>query len=256
MGVKRHNTPPMSDNPPFVILPAKSNSPVFCFCDHATNHIPERFRNLGLSERDLSRHIAWDIGAETLTRQFCSTYGAAGLLARFSRLLIDANRDVESEGLIPTMSDGTQIPGNQNLSEGQQLDRINTYYEPYHQALEQQLDIVESGAIDPLIVSFHSFTPKPDMGKQRQLDMGLLWKVDEDKALRVKAEIEKVHPYKVGLNEPYSALKLNHSMDRHVIPRGLRHITFEVRQDIIDTEAKALVVAGHLSDALRHFIKS
>jgi len=77
----------MSNHPPFVVIPATSDRPVFCFCDHATNHISAEFNNLGLSERDLNRHIAWDIGAETLTRQFCKTYGSAGLLARFSRLL-------------------------------------------------------------------------------------------------------------------------------------------------------------------------
>jgi predicted N-formylglutamate amidohydrolase len=96
----------MSQHPPYVVLPAKTGNAVFCFCDHATNHIPERYDNLGLEEADLMRHIAWDIGAETLTRQFCKTYGAAGLLARFSRLLIDPNRETGSEGIIPPVSDG------------------------------------------------------------------------------------------------------------------------------------------------------
>ena len=71
----------------------------------------------------------------------------------------------------------------------------------------------------------------------------------------MRAEIQRIHPYKIELNEPYSAIKLNHTMDRHVILRGLRHITLEVRQDLIDTEAKALLMAGHLSQALKHFIK-
>jgi len=71
----------MFDDAPYIILPAQSNSPVFVFCDHATNHVPANLNNLGLDDVDLCRHIAWDIGAETLTRQFCNTYGAAGLLA-------------------------------------------------------------------------------------------------------------------------------------------------------------------------------
>ena len=245
----------MSSHPPYVILPAQTDCSVFCFCDHATNHIPQQFNQLGLSELDLSRHIAWDIGAETLTRQLCKTYGSAGLLARFSRLLIDANRDETSDALIPAVSDGTPIPGNQNLTDAGRDERIANFYEPYHQALEQQLDILERSAVVPLIISIHSIMPKPNVGDERQLDIGLLWKVDEDKAIRVKAEIERVHPYKIGLNEPYSALKLNHTMDRHVVLRGFRHITLEIRQDLIDTEAKALHVAEHLSDALRHFIK-
>lgn len=246
----------MSKHPPFVIIPSKSDQSVFCFCDHASNHIPERFGQLGLDDKELQRHIAWDIGAETVTRQFCNTFGAAGLLARFSRLLIDPNRDLSSNGLIPKISDGTIVPGNKDLSDQHRQDRIDTYYEPYHQMLEEQLNLLEKRANDPLIVSIHSFTLKPETGDQRELDIGLLWKVDESKAIRVKAEIERVHPYIIGLNEPYSALKLNHTMDRHVIPRGWRHITFEVRQDLIDTEAKALLMAERLSSALKHFIKS
>ena len=183
-------------------------------------------------------------------------YGAAGLLARFSRLVIDANRDIEDGGLIPEISDGTSIPGNQELSNQERQQRIENYYEPYHQALEEQLDEAVSRSEDPLIVSVHSFTPKPNNGAQRHLDIGLLWKVDEAIANKLKQEIEQVYPYKIGLNEPYSALELNHSMDRHVIPRNLRHVTFEVRQDLIDTEAKALEVAERLSQALRHFIET
>lgn len=246
----------MSDHLPFVVLPAQSHSPVFCFCDHATNHIPSGLDCLGLSESDLNRHIAWDIGAETLTRQFCHVYGAAGLLARFSRLVIDANRGIDDDGLIPEVSDGTLIPGNQQLTEQQRQYRVDTYYEPYHQALEAQLDEAVSRSKDPLIISVHSFTPKPNNGAQRHLDIGLLWKADEAIAKKLKAEIEQVYPYHIGLNEPYSALELNHSMDRHVIPRDLRHVTFEVRQDLIDTEAKALQVAERLTQALHHFIET
>jgi len=245
----------MSKNLPYTIIKSGAVNAVFCFCDHATNHIPDRFEQLGLSPADLDRHIAWDIGAAALTRHICQTFGASGLLAGFSRLLIDPNRALKSEGLIPRSSDGTLVPGNQNLSKKQIQNRIDNYYDPYHQNLSQQLDRVEAGVTDPLIISIHSFTPKPETGEQRVLDIGLLWKVDKTGAEQVKTEIERIHPYKVGLNEPYSALTLNHSMDRHVIPRGLRHITFEVRQDLIDTEAKVGVIAQRLSKALAAFIK-
>lgn len=245
----------MLNDSAFVILPASSGSPVFCFCDHATNHVPSVYDNLGLSDADLNRHIGWDIGAEALTRQFCRVFGAAGLLAGYSRLLIDPNRDLESPVLISETSDGTLIPANQNLSDAARQARITHFYEPYHAALEAQLDAVEARTLDPLIISIHSFTPKPAQGEKRALDIGLLWKVDEDIALKVKAEIERVHPYSVALNEPYSALKLNHTMDKHIVSRGLRHITLEIRQDLIDTAAKSEIMAQHLTQALDHFIK-
>jgi len=244
---------------PFITLPAKSrsgsSSGVFVFCDHATNHIPPVYQNLGLSDADLSRHIAWDIGAETLTRQFCDTFGAAGLLAGFSRLLIDPNRAVGQAGSIPLISDNTPIPGNQNLSDEDRKIRVDRLYAPYHQALEGALDAAQNRHVDPLIISIHSFTPEMASGQRRELDIGLLWKADVDKARRIKAAIERVHPYHVELNQPYSALTLNYTMDRHVIARGLRHTTLEVRQDLIDTKAKALVMAKHLTKSLNSFIR-
>ncbi len=245
----------MFDDSPSVRIPAKSGSPVFVFCDHATNHIPARFKGLGLAEWDLQRHIAWDIGAETLTRQFCQTYGAAGLLAGFSRLLIDPNRPTDHPTSIPEISDQTPIPGNQNLTPAQKQERIDLFWQPYHDALEAELDAAEERSVDPLIISIHSFTPEMANGERRNLDIGLLWKADPDKAKRIKTEIERVHPYKVALNEPYSALHLNYTIDKHIIPRGLRHTTLEVRQDLIETEAGALRVAKHLTNALKHFIK-
>ncbi|MCF6274576.1 MAG: N-formylglutamate amidohydrolase [Robiginitomaculum sp.] len=246
----------MFNDAPFKILPAKSHSPVFVFCDHATNHIPDCLDSLGLTRADLSRHIAWDIGAETLTRQLCKTYGAAGLLAGFSRLVIDPNRAVGSAGSIPDISDGTPIPGNQSLSPEQKSERVERYYQPYHDALEAQLDAAQERFIDPLIISIHSFTPEMASGQKRALDIGLLWKADPEKAHRLKAEIERVYPYHVELNEPYSALHLNYTIDQHVIARGLRHTTLEVRQDLIDTDAKTMVMAKHLTKALNHFIKA
>ncbi len=179
----------MDKDIPTIVLPEKSGSPVFCFCDHATNAVPQKYHNLGLTAQDLNRHIGWDIGAAKLTQEFCKTFGAAGLLAGFTRLLIDPNRDVNDPGLIPEISDGTLIPGNQNLTNSERHARIDNYYEPYHRVLEQQIDAAVNRFIDPLIISIHSFTPKPSQGKRRELDIGLLWKVDEDKAQAVKTEI-------------------------------------------------------------------
>lgn len=246
----------MSKTLPYTTIAAKSSAPVFCFCDHASHYVPASYNNLGLKPADLQRHIGWDIGAQTLTQLLCQSFGAAGLLAGFSRLLIDPNRHSTSSGLIPTASDGTPIPANQNLSAGERQQRMDHYYTPYHRALGRALDETQTRHVDPLIISIHSFTPEPARGEKRKLDIGILWKVDEEGAQKTKQVIESVHPYRVGLNVPYSALKLNHTMDEHVIGRGLRHITLEVRQDLIDTQAGAQKLALHLSKALRNFIGS
>ena len=70
----------------FHTIPAAKKSPVFIFGDHASKHIPDEYDNLGLSGTDLTRHIAWDIGTETIVRELCAYFGCGGQLAAVSRL--------------------------------------------------------------------------------------------------------------------------------------------------------------------------
>lgn len=244
-------------NPPFEVIPGPANAPLFVFCDHASNYIPAQFAGLGLDGDDLSRHIAWDIGAADVTRGLCALLKGRGLLCGFSRLLIDANRPQNSSGLIETMSDGTVIEGNQSLSAHKRTERIEKYYNPYHDALTAQIEHIQSAAPDPLILSIHSFTRQPKTGTIRDVDIGLLWKANFEISHAAAAAIRSVYSqYRVGLNVPYSALTLNHSIDKHVIDRGLRHLTIEVCQDLIDTARKAAVVTGHIERALRPFLNA
>src|SRR3546814_12570964 len=49
--------------PPFAIYNRRGRSALVLVCEHASNRMPERYQRLGLSENDLLRHIAWDMGA-------------------------------------------------------------------------------------------------------------------------------------------------------------------------------------------------
>jgi len=42
-------------------------SPIVLICEHASNHIPAEYAGLGLDASEVTRHIAWDIGAANLT---------------------------------------------------------------------------------------------------------------------------------------------------------------------------------------------
>jgi predicted N-formylglutamate amidohydrolase len=215
---------------------AKNNRELFIFGDHASKEIPEEYDNLGLSGNDLVRHIAWDIGTETVIRRLCENFGCAGQLAGVSRLVVDLNRDVSSHSIIPEISDETVIPGNAALSLEEKKARIDQYHTPYHEALAENIDALGQ----PFILSVHSFTPKPRMGEARKTDIGLLVKEDEHSAAQLHDNFLSVgHSYNVGMNEPYSAYDLNYTIDRHAVPRGLRHLAIEIRQDHIDTEEKA-----------------
>ena len=236
---------------PYHIIPATSETPLFLFGDHASRHIPERYENLGLSGENLTRHIAWDIGSEDVLRGLCARFGCGGLVAGFSRLLIDPNRSKRMESLVPEDSDGTLIPGNQYLDAAERTERIETLYTPYHAALTEQLKSQNSS----LIVSVHSFTPKPDLGKRRSVDIGLLVKHDESTAQAFKDAIYRLAPkLSVGINEPYSAYDLNHTIDFHVAPRALPHLAIEIRQDHIHHQAGVTRYVKLIGDALKQIM--
>ena len=232
----------------FHSIAATKNTPLFIFGDHASKHIPEEYDNLGLCGADLTRHIAWDIGTETVLLHLCAHFGCGGQLASVSRLVIDLNRSLDMDGLIPKESDGTLVKGNKDLSEAQRQDRIDRFYHPYHAGLSTALDKLD----DPFVISVHSFTPKPDLGKARSVDIGLLVKHDVASA----AQFEKMwgRNFTVSVNEPYSAYDLNHTIDVNVAPRGLRHLAIEIRQDHIDTEDKARDIAQVLAEQLEPLI--
>ena len=241
--------PDMSD--PFHIIPAASEMPLFFIGDHASSHIPDRYDNLGLSGDDLMRHIAWDIGTEAIIRGLCARLKCGGVVAGFSRLLIDPNRSKRMETLIPNSSDGTLIPGNQNIDAAARAERIETLYAPYHTALTQELNKLSS----PLTVSLHSFTPKPDLGERRTVDIGLLVKHDEGTAQDFKNALYRLAPkLSVGINEPYSAYDLNHTIDFHVAPRALPHLAIEIRQDHIRHEQGVARYVKLLGDALKQIM--
>ena len=52
-----------ADEPaPFEVYNESGAAPVLLVCDHASRFIPRALAGLGLSEAELCRHIAWDMG--------------------------------------------------------------------------------------------------------------------------------------------------------------------------------------------------
>ncbi len=82
-------------------------APLLLVCDHATRFLPRRLGTLGLSEAELTRHIAWDIGIAEVTRGLARRLDAPALLSRFSRLAVDPNRALDDPTLIPQISVGS-----------------------------------------------------------------------------------------------------------------------------------------------------
>ena len=217
----------------FEILNSNGAAEIILICEHASNYIPPEYNNLGLTEDFLTRHIAWDIGMGDLTRKLSHRLNAPAITAGFSRLLIDPNREEDHETLIPLMSDGILIPGNQKLSQEETQYRKDKYYHAFH----DQADLMVKDKIQahktPLICGMHSFTPRMT-DKNRPWHAGMLWNKDPRLAHALINSLS-ARGFQVGNNEPYSGRDLFFTMNYHGGRHGFPHVTIEIRQDEINT---------------------
>jgi len=236
------------DEPPaFEIVNPTGAAPVLLLCDHASRRIPRALGDLGLGDEDLARHIAWDIGAGDVTRRLAARLGAPAVLCSYSRLVIDCNRHLHDPGIIVEASDGTPVPGNHALGEGDRDARIEGIWRPYHQAIAQQLH----GRDAVTVLSIHSCTPQLRHGPARPWHIGICWETDRRLATPVLAALRRRTDLVVGDNEPYALDgREDYTIPVHAMARGLRHLQVEFRQDLIATLEGAARHADILFEAL------
>jgi predicted N-formylglutamate amidohydrolase len=207
-----------------------------CFvllCDHASNYIPAELTNLGLPESELERHIAWDIGAAGVTEVLSEILDAPAILCNVSRLVIDCNRQLRAPDLIPEVSDGTPVPGNVNLSAAARAARVDSWFHPYHDAVESVLLERESRGVESIALSIHSMTPVLG-GKRRPWQIALSSHADRSLADPLLTALRRPGDIVVGDNEPYDLdPQVDYSIPFHALRRGLAHLQVEFRQDEI-----------------------
>ncbi|TDH35865.1 N-formylglutamate amidohydrolase [Pseudohoeflea suaedae] len=221
----------------FEILPGDSTSALVLLADHAMNVVPEPYGTLGLPGSAFSRHIAYDIGVESLTRGLSERLGVPAVMSTFSRLLIDPNRGEDDPTLIMKLSDGAIIPANHPLTASERERRLENWHRPYHRAVENTIaQVEEASGRTALVISIHSFTP---YWKQyaRPWHAGLLWDSDPRAVIPFLELLRQDPALVVGDNEPYDGALKNDCMYRHCTARGRPHALLEVRQDLIGDEA-------------------
>ncbi len=226
-------------------------APVLLLCDHAGRQVPPWLNNLGLPEHELARHIGWDIGAADMTRRLAELLDAPAVMCHVSRLVIDPNRHPGDPYSIPEIADGTFVPGNQNLSPDEVRARLGLSFIPYHRAVAREIARLRRSHGVPVIIAMHSFTPR--MGHMwRPWEVAVLWDTDPRLARVVLAGLRRDDDLCVGDNEPYSgAYPVAYSIPFHAARRRLPHVTFEVRQDLIDTPETARAWAERIAEVLR-----
>jgi predicted N-formylglutamate amidohydrolase len=110
--------------PPFTVDNENGTSPLLIVADHAGKHFPRRLGQLGLSNAECERHIAWDIGVGAVCCLIGKALNAVVVRQNYSRLVIDCNRTPGSGTSILDLSELTRVPGNIGLSERHKLARV------------------------------------------------------------------------------------------------------------------------------------
>ncbi len=244
----------MSNYSPVERVRPDGDPSLILICDHASNATPPDMPALGLSEADMARHIAWDIGARGVTLALSDIFEAPAILSTFSRLVIDPNRGEDDPTLVMRLYDGSVIPGNRDAGPEERARRLDRYHRPYHAAVDAAIDRALAEGVEPRLISVHSFTRQLRGRAPRPWHVGVLWDRDDRIARplieRLRAEDELV----VGDNEPYSGQLPGDGMWRHGTRRGLPHVLIEIRNDLIADPAGqaawAELLARCLADAL------
>jgi len=219
-------------------------------CDHASRRVPKALADLGLADEYLARHLGWDIGAATVTRSLSRRLDASALLAGYSRLVIDCNRDPTDVTSIPVESDGVAIPGNRDLTPAQRAARHAALFMPYHAAITGWIDAALAAGHAPALVAIHSFTPSM-AGVVRPWHVGILWDGDARMSAPLLAVLRSDSALVVGDNEPYSARQpAGFTLRHHAFARDLPHVAIEIRQDLIAERSGAESWAKRLAAAL------
>ena len=247
-----------SDDEPaaFQVERASGASAFLIVCDHASRRLPRRLGTLGLSEEDLGRHIAWDIGVAEVARQLGERLDACSIMQSYSRLAIDANRPPGSPDSILYRSDDTAIPGNRGLSSAEVDRRAREIFHPYHGRISQQLDRRIHAGPSPVLVALHSFTPSLG-GRARPWHVGVLYQRDARFARPLLDLLRQQPDLVVGDNEPYAASdETDYTIVVHGERRGLPHVEIELRQDLISDAVGQTAWAARLALLLPRALQS
>lgn len=225
----------------------RPNATVLFVCEHASSHIPEKFNQLGLVGPTCESHIAWDPGAEDVTRMLADRFNAPAVISGISRLVYDCNRPPSAPDSVPEKSEIFEVPGNKNLSDLEIADRVENYYRPFEQTLMRAID---EHHVDPMLVTIHSFTPVYN-GQERDVEIGLLHDDDSRVVDAMLGSMIGQDAFNIQRNEPYGPDDgVTHTIRVHGVENGLLNVMVEVRNDLVSNHEDCKTIADVLENLI------
>jgi predicted N-formylglutamate amidohydrolase len=142
-------------------------------CEHASWTLPPG-EDLGVADEVLRSQASWDHGAFEIAARIGEALGLPVHAGAFSRMYVDLNRPPEHPHVIPAVSYGAPVPGNQRLAPEERSRRLEQFHAPYWQAVRRDVGarLLDQGRC--LHLSSHSFAPELDP-ERRRYDCGVLY---------------------------------------------------------------------------------
>ena len=213
-------------------------------CEHASDRMPPSFQWPAEDARLRGTHWASDPGAAEVTRMLAQAFGAPAVLSRFTRLLIDPNRELSSDTLFRDVAEGQPVVLNVNLDPAEAARRTDALYRPYHQAYDAMV-----ARYDAVVVSIHSFTPLYE-GQRRSVEVGVLH--DQQPELGQALCAELATHYDARDNEPWDGRGgLMFAPQDHATAHGRWAVELELRQDLCTDPAWREAFVPRFERALR-----
>ena len=229
---------------------ATARGRVVLVCEHASNHIPAAWGDLGLRDDQRRAHIAWDPGALAVSRGLAEQLDAVLVHAPVSRLVYDLNRAPDMAGSMPTRSEVHDIPGNAAITPEERLRRTQAIYLPWVHGLHGVIQGRIALGLAPVIVTIHSFTPIY-FGKPRAVEFGVIHDDDPTLAQAILDQARAQTQLVAELNAPYSAKDdVTHTLRVQATPYGLPNAMLEIRNDLIADQAAQEAMAQMLAPVI------
>ncbi|RLB62506.1 MAG: N-formylglutamate amidohydrolase [Deltaproteobacteria bacterium] len=227
-----------------LVVSTRPEAPFIITCEHASQGLPAGWRWPEADQWLVDTHWAYDLGAAELARELCAATGSAAVLARFSRLLIDANRPADDPTVCRDRADGRPVVLNQAITPADRTRR-QAYWAGYHEVVEQT--VAASSA--SVVLALHSFTRQYEGQRRDDIELGVLFDDQQELGERLARALGPLSS-KVHLNRPYSGKHgMIYSADHHARAAGKRAVEIEVRQDLAVDGAFRQRLVGALSQS-------
>jgi len=229
------------------VIGTAGQGPFVLTAEHASAAVPPPWEPTSADLAVLRTHWGWDIGIEVVTRAMASATGSPAVLARFTRLLCDANRHPDHHDFVLEVAEGHALSFNESVDSEEIEARRRRFHAPYHAACEALLAGADAHT---LLLVMHSFTPIWD-GVPRTMDAGVIFTPDQAELGQRAITAMSALGLRVAANAPYAAGGgMAYSLERHGPAYGVPHLELELNQALLTDPTAAAALGRSLARVL------